>query len=263
MSVNKLWSIPPMDFLSNISLEDREELLSLTHGNALRKDEFVFHAGSPGRNVYILTQGRVKIYELSPVGREVILWFCFPGEMFGLAEITRGTTRAVYAQASSPSEVLAISMADFKNFLRTHPTAAMLVIDLLSTRLRVLGDVLLNLTTDNVESRVLKLLTRLGSRHGQWVDDDNLCLNIHLTHQEMADMIGTSRQTVTSVLSLLRRKGLVRIENQRIHIHNLPRLQQLYATEFPDLAPAEHSDDADDMQDDAPARPRLSARWQR
>lgn len=221
------WFVPASDFLGKMAPADKEQLFALAHRQAYRRNAFVFQAGSPGRNVYILSQGRVKIYALSALGKGVLLWFCFPGEVFGLAEATRGGPREVYAQACSDSVVLSITREAFRHFLETHPAAATLVIDLLSCRLRTLGDMLINLTADDVSTRVVKLLTRLSARYGKHANDSDLYLDIRLTHQEIAEMIGTSRQTVTSILGELKRKGLLHIENHVIHIHRRDLLERL------------------------------------
>ena len=100
--MNDLWYIPPSDFLSRMSARDRATLLEAGTRRQFKKHDFIFQAGSPGENVYALIDGRVKIYQLSGLGRETILWFCFPGEVFGLAEIPRGRRREVYALSLIP-----------------------------------------------------------------------------------------------------------------------------------------------------------------
>jgi CRP/FNR family transcriptional regulator len=226
--MSDLWFISPSDFLGQMSADDHAALLALAEARRFGRQAAIFQAGSPGNNVYILKQGRVKIFALSPLGRQAILWFCFPGEIFGLAEVPRGGRREVYAEACSDSVVLSIRQEAFKAFLLAHPRTAMLVIDLLSCRLRTLGDMLLNLTSDDVTTRVAKLLIRLSARYGKRLASEDVCrLDIDLTHQDIADMIGTSRQTVTSVLSELRRRGVVRVENHHIHIPSQRLLERL------------------------------------
>jgi CRP-like cAMP-binding protein len=229
--VNNLWFIPPSDFLGKMRRDDHAALLALAEVREFGKQTPIFQAGSPGNNVYILKQGRVKIFALSPIGKQVILWFCFPGEVFGLAEVPRGGRREVYADACAESTVLVIPQQDFKTFLVSHPDTAMLVIDLLSCRLRTLGDMLLNLTADDVTTRIVKLLIRLSARYGRRLASADVCLDIDLTHQDIADMIGTSRQTVTSVLSELRRQGVVRVDNHHIHIPSQRLLESLAGRE--------------------------------
>lgn len=218
-TLDRFWFNRPFDFLSSVDPVDKQTLLTIGEKRRFKKDQIIFNAGSLVDNVFILLDGRVKIFQLSPVGKEVILWFCFSGEIFGLAEMLQSQRREVYSQACSDVGVLVIDKNHFKEFLLQHPDVALKVIDWLSCRLRELGDVLLNLAADDVTSRVIKLITRLSARYGKQLEDV-IHLDIPLTHQEMADMIGTSRQTVTAVLGKLKRKGALRIENRAIYIQS-------------------------------------------
>ena len=96
----------------------------------------------------------------------------------------------------------------------------------LSSRLRVLGEMFVNLVADDVNTRIAKLILRLSARYGTRVGKE-VFLNIPLTHQEIADMVGTSRQTVTSTLSVLKRQGVLSIDNHRIHIESEELLNEL------------------------------------
>lgn len=232
------WFLSPSDFLGRMSPSERAALLALAKIRTYRQRDRIFRAGSPGENIYLLAEGRVKIFGLSSLGKEIILWFCFPGEVFGLAEMVRGGPREVYAEACSDCRVHVVGQRDFKQFLAVHPITAMLVIDLLSCRLRVLGDVVQNLTADDVTTRVVKLLLRLCARYGRAVAHD-IHLDIRFTHQEMADMIGATRQTVTTVMSELRRKGVLSVEDHYICVRR-PELLQGMAREAPSALSASH-----------------------
>ena len=210
---------PHLDILAQMPAQDADYLRSIAQLQRFAKHELIFHAGAPGKNVYFLRSGRIKIYQPSPCGKEVILWFCFSGDMFGLAEVAQGEDRVISAVACEGSEVLSITQAQFTDFLKTHPTSCMLVMQVLSCRLRALGEFVVNLVNDDAKTRIMKLILRLGARHGVHVGQD-LHLDINLTHQEIADMVGATRQTVTSVLSDLQRRGLLRLENRRIRIES-------------------------------------------
>lgn len=211
--------VAPSNFLAQLDSRDYADLVALAKLQQFAKGDFVFRAGAPGSNVYFLKSGKVKICQPSPLGREVILWFCFPGEIFGLAEVARGGGRVVSAQACEQSEVLAIAHEQFKSFLAGHPQTALLSMQVLSSRLRILGEMFVNLVADDVSTRIAKLILRLSARYGTRVGKE-IFLNIPLTHQEIADMIGTSRQTVTSALSALKRQGVLSIDNHRIRIES-------------------------------------------
>lgn len=218
--------VAPSNFLAQLDVDDSAGLLAIATVQHYDKGDFVFRSGAPGSNVYFLRRGKVKIHQLSPFGREVILWFCFSGEIFGLAEVARGGGRVVNAQACEPSEVLAVSQEKFREFLDDHPRIAMLSMQVLSSRLRVLGEMFVNLVSDDVNTRIAKLILRLSARYGTRVGKE-VFLNIPLTHQEIADMVGTSRQTVTSALSALKRQGVLSIDSHRIHIESEELLNEL------------------------------------
>ena len=218
--------VAPSNFLAQLDAEAAAGLRAIATVQHYGKGDFVFRAGAPGSNVYFLRSGKVKIHQLSPLGREVILWFCFAGEIFGLAEVAHGGGRVVNAQACAASEVLAVAQDKFRDYLERRPRLAMLSMQVLSSRLRVLGEMFVNLVADDVSTRIAKLILRLSARYGTRVGKE-VFLNIPLTHQEIADMVGTSRQTVTSVLSSLKRQGVLSIDSRRIHIESEELLSEL------------------------------------
>ncbi len=204
-------------FSASLPAGDRAALLQLGLRKSYSKGGLIFSAGSPAGSVYLLESGYVKIYHLGPAGREVLLWFCFPGDIFGLTEMVHGGGRKVYARAGTPVELLSVPREAFKAFLAQHPSAAVLVMDVLSHRVRALSQLVQGLITDDVPQRLMQLLTRLSSAYGRPADK-GVCVDIALTHQEMANMIGTSRQSITSTLNALKRLGLVAIKNRRLHL---------------------------------------------
>jgi CRP/FNR family cyclic AMP-dependent transcriptional regulator len=216
-------SSAPSDFLGCLARADYDTLRAIAAHKQFAKGDTIFRPGGPGRNVYFLANGRVKIFQPSASGREVLLWFCFSGEIFGLAEVARGGGREVSAQACETSDVLAVSQEQFKSFLHERPDAALQCMQVLSSRLRILGNVLVNLVSDDVNTRIAKLILRLSARYGRRIGRE-IFLTIPLTHQEIADMVGTSRQTVTSVLSALKRQGVLSIDNHRIYIESVELL---------------------------------------
>lgn len=213
-------ALPPSYFLRRLPESERVALLELAMRRTYERGEFVFESGSPGNNVYILEQGRAKVFKLSESGREVILWFCFPSEIFGLAEISAGGgNREVFAQVCTPAVIHCIPREAFVEFLAAHAATAARVMDLLACRMRTLGEMMLNLVSDDVRTRLIKLLTRLCARYGQNVNGIH-SLEIPLTHQDIADMIGTSRQTVTSEINNLKRLGLLHTAGHRVLIQD-------------------------------------------
>ena len=216
----------PTDFMQHLDAQELAALDALGRREAYARNAFVFSAGGRGRNVYFLRSGRVKIYQPSASGREVILWFCLPGEIFGLAEVARGGGRSVSALACEPCEVLSVPEEHFRSFVEARPRIALLSMQVLSSRLRLLGDMHANVVSDDVDTRIAKLILRLAARHGVRHGSE-LRLALPLTHQEIADMVGTRRQTVTSCLGQMKRRGVLAIDNHRLVIESEELLASL------------------------------------
>ena len=210
------------NFLSRLHKINKQQLLELGIRKHFIKDEIICSIGRENENIYLLITGRIKLYELNTNGKEVILWFCTPGELFGIPDAllaSHFSGRHVRAQACGYVEVLCIKYPDFLQYLTENPAIALPLIQLLSFRLREVVEVLSDVTCSDVTSRVIKLLMRLSGQYGKQVER-GVFLELPITHQEMADMIGASRQTVTTVLGDLKRQGLVQIEQRTIFMRN-------------------------------------------
>lgn len=210
------------DFLARLEKDEKQKLLNLGARKHYLKDETICSLGRRNDEIYILVAGRVKIYELTAEGKEVILWFCTAGELFGIADALTANeigTRRINAKSCGYTELLSVNYQDFLRFVKEHPRVSLPLLQLLSFRLREISEVLSDVTSVDVASRVLKLLNRLGDRYGRKVEN-GIFLELPVTHQEMADMIGASRQTVTTVLGDLRRRGIIQMEHRTLFIRD-------------------------------------------
>ena len=203
-------NIASTDFLGQLAVSDREGLLRLAKRRSFRRGEFVFRVGERKRGVYVLLSGRLKFFRLTPEGREVILWFCFPGEIFGLAEVPSSSGRRVNVQACADAETAVIPDVTFNRYLDTNAAAA---------RMGMLTNTLVNLVANSASVRVAKLILHLGLHHGQR-EGSAIDLGMPLSHQEIGNMAGVNRQTATRVLGDLSRRGIVRIARRRVRIEN-------------------------------------------
>ena len=218
------WSDAHANFLSSLSESETQDLLKCSRHLNLKSRDHLFRAGDQSNDVYIVASGCIRLFQVSSTGKETILWLSFPGEIFGMAELWRGSDRQIHAVANESTQIYSISRKNFANFLGKHPEAAMKAIGILSARVRSLGHALVGLASDNVETRIARLLVRFaavssGARCcASSTEGDELCVNVRLTHQDIANLIGASRQTVSSTLAHLRKVGAVRTVNQHIHI---------------------------------------------
>jgi CRP-like cAMP-binding protein len=226
------WSDAHANFLSSLSEAETSDLMKYSRRLDLKHRDHLFRAGDLSNDVYIVAGGCIRLFQISSAGKETILWFSFAGEIFGMAELSRGNGRQIHAVANEATQVYSITRRDFTNFLGTHPEAAMKAIGILSARVRALGYTLVGLASDNVETRIARLLMRLaaassGPRCCTDTSGGELCVNVRMTHQDIANLIGASRQTVTTTLVHLRKQGTIRMAKHHIHIVQLDHLRHL------------------------------------
>ena len=196
------------NFLSRLNRVSKQQFMELGTRKHFLKDEVICSMGGESDSIFLLVTGRIKLYTLAPNGKEIILWFCAQGELFGIPDVLLSSTvnnRQFTAKSCGYAEVLCVNYQQFLQYLKTNPTITLPLIQLLSFRLREAVEVLSDVTCSDVTSRVIKLLLRLAKQYGKQVEQ-GMFLELPITHQEMADMIGASQQTVTTVLGELKRK---------------------------------------------------------
>ena len=183
----------------------------------LDKGDFVFHTGENADCVYFLKTGKIKVSHPVSNGKEITLWFCFGGDIFGLAEAAQNGEREVNARACEKSEILRITRDNFNGYLFDQPQVMFLLLQVISSRLRCLSETLANVAGEQVQTRFARLIVWLCTRYGS-NDGDSISINVHLTHQEIAEMIGSTRQTITSIMSDFKEKGILATNGHYIQI---------------------------------------------
>ncbi|MDH3582259.1 MAG: Crp/Fnr family transcriptional regulator [Hyphomicrobiales bacterium] len=230
--MEQAWPDAHADFLSSLSAEEKDTLLRRAKTIKLAPRDLLFEAGDRSDDVFIIGTGCIKLFHLSRSGRQTILRFAFNGDLFGIAEILSKAKREISAEANVATEIYSISEPDFLDFLRTHPEASMRAIGILSARVRTVGLSLVDIATDDVETRLARLLLRFAAisekAHCDDVENEGeVCINVRLTHQDIASLIGSSRQTVTTTLANLRKRGTLRTVNHHIHIVRPDHLRRM------------------------------------
>lgn len=212
------WLFPPTGLWSLFSEADQATLRRRGARRLYVKGQSVFSAGEPSDTVYVVISGDVKIYQGAVNGKEIIHWVCGVGEVFGIADLFGGRRRVIGAQARGPTELLCISRGAFTEFLAERPEAALEAIELLGRRMRCLSRALTIIASEDVTARLARLLLGLARPEPAPAGraEPALCLDASYTHQELADMVGASRQTVTGALNELKRRGVLDWTGRRI-----------------------------------------------
>ncbi|MFH1485746.1 MAG: Crp/Fnr family transcriptional regulator [Chloroflexota bacterium] len=185
------------------SLNHREvaELASLAIERRFEPGQFVFWEGDEPEWFYVVAKGRVKVIKHSSLGKEVIIAFFGPGEMFGEVAVFEEKPYPASAQAVADTETLAIKKGDFLSFLASRPEVALRIIGVLGGRLRDAQGRLRDLAGERVEQRLARTLLMLDSKLGS---------TLPFTRQEIADMAGTTTETAIRLMARLREAGIVR-----------------------------------------------------
>ena len=189
---------------------DLEQIASHLIERRYPRNTTIVEEGLPGDYMYIIREGRVKVTKLSDDGREKILEFLEEGAFVGEMALFERAPRSASVKTLTPVRLHALSRTDFIGLLRKSPDLAMAVIQELSRRLRTINEQASALSFQRVKDRTKGLLQRLAREpHG-----DGRRRTPSLTHQQIADMIGTSRETVTRVVKELKTDGWLEQEGK-------------------------------------------------
>ncbi|MBO8128567.1 MAG: Crp/Fnr family transcriptional regulator [Peptococcaceae bacterium] len=185
----------------------------------------IFNAGNKAESVYYIDDGWVRIYRLNPDGRKLTVGgIRNAGEFFGLAEALNGVQCSSFAQAITAVKVIVISRKDFLELLNNHPTLALKIARLLAARMRETEGLVHEITSQQSSGRLAGLLLKLASKYGV-SDGEGTVIKLKLTHEEMASMVGVTRQTVTSVLSMFKNERSITMEDDHIKIIDVDKLK--------------------------------------
>jgi CRP/FNR family cyclic AMP-dependent transcriptional regulator len=200
-AIRALREIP---LFAGVGAEDLEALSSLVIERRFPKHKTIVEEGAPGDYMYIICDGRVKVTKLSGDGREKILELLDGGDFFGEMSLLDDAPRSASVEALSDVRVLALARNDFLELLKKSSDLAFAVVQELTRRLRQVDEQASSLSFQRVKERTQGLLVRMAKSEA---GDPNRRLTQALTHQQIADMIGTSRETVTRAIKGLKQEG--------------------------------------------------------
>ncbi|MGN6087844.1 MAG: Crp/Fnr family transcriptional regulator [Actinomycetes bacterium] len=189
----------------------------------LDRGQVLFSEGQEGDRLYIVTTGKIKLGRTSPDGRENLLAVLGPGEMFGELSLFDPGPRTATATAVTDTSLLAVGHGELAPWLSEHPEVATGLLRALARRLRRTNDNLADLVFSDVPGRVAKALLDLASRFGTQ-REDGLHVAHDLTQEELAQLVGASRETVNKALADFASRGWVRLEARAVVILDLDRL---------------------------------------
>jgi CRP-like cAMP-binding protein len=188
--------------------------------------EELFHKGDPASQVYVVASGRLKVATTSAEGDEVLFAIMDEGEVVGDLPMLTGGRRTASVVALEDCELLAIARRDFLRYLREHPEAAIELMVVLAERLVRISEFAEDVLFLSLPARLAKKLLHLGERYGAEIPEGTR-IGLKLSQGELADLVGTSRESVNKQMQAWRKEGVVSMEQGEITLLDAQRLEQL------------------------------------
>jgi CRP-like cAMP-binding protein len=189
------------------------------------KGHTLFKEGDAGDRLFVVVEGKLKLGTSSGDGRENLLSILGPGDMFGELSLFDPGPRTATATAVTDSRVLALANDQVIGWVTAHPQVSLQLLKRLARRLRRTNEVLADLVFADVPGRVAKAIMDLGERFGT-KKEDGLHVNHELTQEELAQLVGASRETVNKALADFAGRGWVRLEPRAVVVLDYERLSK-------------------------------------
>jgi len=220
-----LKKIPIFSFLND---EELKEIQSYLIRERFKKKEEIFSEGDHPEWFYILLNGTVKITKLSYDGKEIIIELISPPDFFGGLAVLKGFPYPANAIAMEDAEVLRVSRHDILMIIDRFPNVMHNITLNLGDRIREFHDTLKNIALQKVESRIASLLLKLADKSGLKSKQEEVVIDIKLTKQDIAEMVGTTVETAIRVMSKFKKSGYISEKNGRFVIKKPEALQFLF-----------------------------------
>jgi CRP/FNR family cyclic AMP-dependent transcriptional regulator len=219
----KLWYLKRCDLFERLTPDQAGRLDRRAFLLKFSRRSLIYSSTEPGESVMILASGRVKIKDITPEGKETILAFVEEGEIFGELALLDSQPRGEFAEAVEDSQVLVIPREELLWLMEQRPDVSLSVTKLVGFRRRRIENRLRNVLFLPSRERMVRLLLELVESHGE--RQGNACeIRLPLSHQDLASLIGLTREMVTRVLGQLQAEGLVQVQRRRITVRDCKRL---------------------------------------
>ena len=190
----------------------------------LPRGHVLFNEGDPGDRLYVIDEGKIKLGATSSDGRETLLAILGPGEMFGELSLFDPGPRNATAVALTDATLLGVGHPDLEPWLTGRPEVAASLLGALARRLRRTNEAMADLVFSDVHGRVAKALLDLAGKFGVPGPDGSVHVVHDLTQEELAQLVGASRETVNKALADFQNRGWLRLEQRGVDLIDLERL---------------------------------------
>lgn len=190
-----------------------------------KKGDYIYLPEEHSDKIFFLTEGRVKIGSYSDSGKEITKAILNRGEVFGELSLVGEVKRRDFAYAMEHTICCVLSVEEMNNLMREHGALSMFLMKIMGSRMMEMEQRLESLVFKDSRTRIVEFLLEMAKKRGQRVGYE-VVVRKFITHQEIANITATSRQTVTTVLNELRNKNLLTFDRRRLLIRDMAALEQ-------------------------------------
>lgn len=226
--MDKLSLLQSVPIFSELSRSDLNKIAERMIQRAYTKGQMILLEDDLGQTFFVIAEGSVKITRLSDAGREVILAMLGESDFFGEMSLLDGAGRSANVVALEASEVLTLARNDFLDILQQYPKISISLLEELTQRIRKSDQQIESLSLSDVEQRIGITLIRLAEELGTIKQGSVKIKNLPY-QQDIANMAGTSRETVSRTFKLLEEKGLVTREGRKLTIYNFNQFTKTFS----------------------------------
>lgn len=231
------WHIKSCELFQQVNDDDLAWLEARSTTKSFKRGEAIFVPDDQSDGILLVTSGRVKICHTTPEGKQSILGFVDAGEVFGELALLDNGARTHTAKAGEKTQLVLIPRVELLSIVQKYPSIVLGVTKLIGLRRQRVERRLRNLLFHSNRDRLIHLLLELSEKYGHR-QPEGVHLKIRLSHQEMASIIGSTRETVTVVLGQLQSESLLKISRRRIVLLSLDRLANEVGEPVPMIKPA-------------------------
>jgi CRP-like cAMP-binding protein len=219
-----LWYLRKIPLLENVSPGRLQELVAAVEIREIPRRQVIYLPGDPGDSVYFINGGRVKCSKVTRDGKELTLAYRGAGQMFGELAVVDGSPREEMAEAMKNAIITEVPRELFRDLLLTDAALSFNFACVVSERRKQLETKLEHLVFRDVQAKLAALLLELGEEYGVETEE-GLQIGLKITHQEMANLIGSTRETISLTLAQFKKKGLLNMDGRTVVLVDQEGLQ--------------------------------------
>lgn len=224
MSDKAIWYLENIDVGGIFCPQKVGDHLDDNHVKVIKKDEYVYLPDDMSDKIFFINSGRIKIGSHNDSGKEITKAILGKGEVFGELAMLGESKRRDYALAIEDTEVCMVSSAEMKDLIKDHSSVSLFFMKLMGSKVVEMENRLESLVFKDSRSRIIEYLVDLVHKRGQRVGYEWVVRQF-ITHQEIANLTATSRQTVTTVLNELRNQEIITFNRKRLLVRDLDKLK--------------------------------------